>query len=163
MCINFHVFTKNWIRKDFSDSWGRHIRSKLNFLHKFPSRIFHKCAKISTYSPKIKSKKFCPTPGDYTFVQNSISYQIFLAKFISKMQRFRLIYQKLNSKDFFRPLVVLHLVKIEFPKNNFLAKFFIKMHGFRLIYQKLDSNGFFRPLIDTHLFKIEFPKINSVA
>ena len=87
----------------------------------------------------------------------------FLAKFLIKMHRFWLIYRKLNSKDFFRPLVVLNLFKIRFPSKNFLAKFFIKMHSFRLIHQKLNWNCLFWPLIATHLFKIQFPTKNFLA
>ena len=84
----------------------------------------------------------------------------FLAKFFIKVYRFRLIHQKLNSKDFLRPLVVTHLFKIEFPTINFLAKFFIKSHRFWLIHQKLNSKGFFQPLVVTHLFKIQFSTKN---
>ena len=72
-------------------------------------------------------------------------------------------HQKSNSKDFFRPLEVTHLLKIEFPTKKFLAEFFLKMHRFRLINQKFNSKGFFRPLMVTHVFEIQFPTKNFLA
>ena len=76
---------------------------------------------------------------------------------------FLLIYQKLNSKDFFRPMVMLHLFKIQFSTKNFLLKFFIQMHIFCLIHQKLNSKGFLRPLVVLSLFKIRFATKNFLA
>ena len=79
------------------------------------------------------------------------------------MHRFRLIYQKLNSNGFFRPLVVTHLFKIQILTINYLAKFLIKLQRFRLIHQNLNSKGFLRPLLDAHLFKIPFSTKNFLA
>ena len=47
------------------------------------------------------------------------------------MHIFRIIHQKLNSKNVFQPLLVLHLTKIQFPTKNFVAKFYIKVYRFR--------------------------------
>ena len=44
------------------------------------SRNLQKIAQISTYTPKTEFKRFFPTPGDYIFVQNSISYKKFPSK-----------------------------------------------------------------------------------
>ena len=71
--------------------------------------------------------------------------------------------QNSHSKDVFRPLLVLHLTKIQFPTENFVAKFFIKVHRFRLFHQRLNSNGFFRSLLVTNLLKIKFPTKNLQA
>ena len=79
------------------------------------------------------------------------------------MHKFRLIHQRMNSKDFFLTTNVLHLFKIQFSTKNLLAKFFIKVHRFRLIDQKMYSNGFFRPLLVTNLLKIKFPAKNLLA
>ena len=38
--IDFDLFTKNWIRKVFSDNWCRYICSKFNFLQKIFLRNF---------------------------------------------------------------------------------------------------------------------------
>ena len=68
----------------------------------------------------------------------------FLAKFLIKMHRFRLIHQKLNSNGLFRTPNGYALVQNSFPTINFLAKLFINVHRFRRIHQKLNSKGFFR-------------------
>ena len=51
----------------------------------------------------------------------------YLEKLFIKVHRFRRTHQKPNSKDFFRPMVVLRLFKIQFSSKNFLAKLFVKV------------------------------------
>ena len=108
------------------------------FYKKFPSKIFHKIAKILNLSPKTEFKRFSLTPGGDPGVTYFFRIQFytknFLAKFFIKVHRFRLIHQKLSSNGTFRTLVVTHLFKIQFPTKNFLAKFFIRVHRFRLLH-----------------------------
>ena len=107
----------------FPDPCWLHICSKFNFL----SSGRNNC---NIQREKTEFKRFFPTPGDDIFVQNSIFYKNVVTKFFIKVHKFRLIHQKLNSNDFFRPLVVTHLFQIRFATKNFPAKFFIKMQNF---------------------------------
>ena len=59
-----------------------------------------------------------------------------LTKFFLKMHRFRIIHQKLNSKGFFRPLVVTHLLKIHFLQKISQQYFSLKCIDFDLFTKK---------------------------
>ena len=57
------------------------------------------------------------------FVQNSISYKKFCCEIFDKNAQISTISPKTEFERFFRPMVVLHLFKIQFHTKNFVAKF----------------------------------------
>ena len=89
----------------------------------FLAKFFIKSQRYRLIHQKLKNNRFCPNPGDYTFAQNSMSYKTFPNKFFIKVHKYRIIIQKLNSNGFFRPLVLTHLFKIQFPTKSFLTNF----------------------------------------